>query len=534
MRCKTKYHIECIKVNIETLHELINKEEIEQWVCDKCKEADITSNITSNEQSITIDTNKVLQTQSDKNYGNPLIATESNSQQQLNFVSQVGANKFQSKSDQEFVTPMDLAEAFQVIGNRKRFRSPDQLLSRKQTKLSDYWLAKPISTQNRFEIFSQVDKNTEDTNQKTSDETKPPPITIYMVQEIEPLHDVLREITKEYRLKIESDNRVKVQLLKAEHYDPVIQALDQKKTEYHTYKFKRDRSFRVVLKGWHPSSSNDIITKTLLEAGHEVTNVWNIKHRATKDPLPMFFVDLKANDNNKDVYKIKTIGNHTVKFEPPRAKRVIPQCSKCQEYGHTKNFCRKSPRCVKCAGSHETSNCPKQKRFDNVTCANCMGKHPANYRGCMVHKQLQQKMYPTLREKRDEIQTRNTLNQQSQRTMTFLPTNKHYKNTDNQHIQPTTYAQTNNYDHTFPKLPSQAGRSYAQMSNNTPQLENTNWQSNHPESIVNNQPTNDTSELKHLMRELIQQNKENSRIMNTMLNLLTLLVNKINDSTLQI
>ena len=44
-----------------------------------------------------------------------------------------------------------------------------------------------------------------------------------------------------------------------------------------------------------------------------------------------------------------------------------------------------------------------------------------------------------------------------------------------------------------------------------------------------NKPNNDINELKSLIKELIEQNRENSRQMGTMLNLLTSLVNKISN-----
>ena len=49
------------------------------------------------------------------------------------------------------------------------------------------------------------------------------------------------------------------------------------------------------------------------------------------------------------MYKVKKLLNTIITFEPPRAKRDIPQCTRCQAHGHTKNYCFKTPACVKCA-----------------------------------------------------------------------------------------------------------------------------------------------------------------------------------------
>ena len=44
--------------------------------------------------------------------------------------------------------------------------------------------------------------------------------------------------------------------------------------------------------------------------------------------------------------------------------------------------------------------------MQEVKCANCAGNHPASYKGCAVRKQLQQKLFPALRDKKlnDETQ----------------------------------------------------------------------------------------------------------------------------------
>jgi hypothetical protein len=48
-------------------------------------------------------------------------------------------------------------------------------------------------------------------------------------------------------------------------------------------------------------------------------------------------------------------------FEPPRPKRNVTQCGKCQGYVHTQAYCYHSPRCVKCADNHSTKHCHVKK-----------------------------------------------------------------------------------------------------------------------------------------------------------------------------
>ena len=132
-----------------------------------------------------------------------------------------------------------------------------------------------------------------------------------------------------------------------------------------------------------------------------VTNIACVRSKRNGQDLPMFFVEIKTNINNKTIYKINRLLNSVVTIEPPRSQMAIPQCERCQNYGHTKKYCHRTPRCVKCTECHETKNCPRQKdiKDDSVKCVNCNGNHPANYKGCVVYQQLKRSVYPALRKK---------------------------------------------------------------------------------------------------------------------------------------
>lgn len=150
----------------------------------------------------------------------------------------------------------------------------------------------------------------------------------------------------------------------------------------------------MILKNTHPSTDLNDIKLELSELGHDCVNIWNIKQRKTKKPLPIFIVELKPHENNKNVYHIKYLLKCKITFEPPRPKRDIPQCAKCQQYGHTKAYCRRNPKCIKCAGDHLSVDCPRKTRSNEVKCVLCEGNHPANYKGCQVYRELQKVKLP--------------------------------------------------------------------------------------------------------------------------------------------
>ncbi len=73
----------------------------------------------------------------------------------------------------------------------------------------------------------------------------------------------------------------------------------------------------------------------------------------------------------------------------PRKPTSIPQCKRCQDYGHSANYCTRTPRCVKCGQKHLVNEC-KLPKTSPPRCANCKEGHTANYKGCSYYKSKSQ------------------------------------------------------------------------------------------------------------------------------------------------
>ena len=353
----------------------------------------------------------------------------------------------------------------------------------KQPTLNDYWLNQPSPfNTNKFAVLT--DEGMEEEQTSTQQTTpRPPPIFVAGVQNIQPLHELLVTIARDdFELKVLQNNQVKIQPKSSDKYTTIIKALAEKHTEFHTYQPKADRSFRTVLRGLHYSTDTQDIKAEIESHGHTVVNIFNIKQIRTNSPLPLFFVDLKPSINNTNIYLITTLLYTKVKFEPPRPKRTIPQCSKCQRYGHTQAYCFHSPRCVKCAGSHHTSQCLRKDKSDSVKCVLCNGNHPANYKGCTIYKDLQKRTFPPLRRKQDAKHPYDLPKPQATTASSYASALK------SSPIPPSTTD--------FP-----------------PQQINTHQQHLQP-------PQTDLQELKNTMKKLMEQ-------MGIMLNLLTTLVSKL-------
>lgn len=359
--------------------------------------------------------------------------------------------------------------------NKKRKTTPSTSAAENPDTEKQRWLQElPLRNS-----FSSLTEETEDdpTNKVTTHSshiTKPPPIFVE-AQIINPLIELLNNTVgnDNYIIKQIKLDQVKIQTNTPDIYRNVIKALKEKDAIYHTCQLKMERSYKIVIRGLHPKISTKKLSEELAKIGHQTRSINNITRYDTKQPLPLFLIELEPRINNKEIYEIKKILNTIVTVEPPRYKKDIPQCMRCQQYGHTKNYCNRSPACVKCAKNHLTIHCPYTGKIEQVKCYNCKGNHPASYKGCIIRKQLQRKLFPPLRNR----------------------TTNNYKP-----HQGTTENDTTLIAHSEPNIISgnsnpQGYRSYAQVTQNISQA-----------TLHQNQSKNteDVSEIKGLLKQSIE------------------------------
>ncbi|XP_054745830.1 probable serine/threonine-protein kinase DDB_G0275165 [Anastrepha obliqua] len=189
-------------------------------------------------------------------------------------------------------------------------------LSSKQQQLT-YWLSKPPS-ENRFDILDQENEleeneleenETEETQTLNSITTKPkyvpkqPPIYVQKVQVLGTLIKALNEcIQNNYELKVLKNNETKIQTKESTHYSATIKLLKERNTQYYTFRPKEEKGFKVILRNMHHSTDINDIKSELTEYGHDVTNIFNILKSDSKQPIPLFPLEIKTNSNSKDIY----------------------------------------------------------------------------------------------------------------------------------------------------------------------------------------------------------------------------------------
>lgn len=218
----------------------------------------------------------------------------------------------------------------------------------------------------------------------------PPPLMIDGIKSFEDLFTILSEsMTEEdFHMKITGETSVKLNIRNQEKYRIITKILKENNAIWHTYENKQTRPIKVIVKNLHHTCKTESIKNYLIQKNFKVIEVVNKLSYKTKMPLNIFMITFENEEIISQIFEIKYIMGYKIEVHPLRKSRLIPQCKICQAFGHTKKFCSKEPRCVKCAKKHLTIDCSQSKE-ERPKCYNCGEAHVASYRGCLVAKELQ-------------------------------------------------------------------------------------------------------------------------------------------------
>ena len=281
----------------------------------------------------------------------------------------------------------------------KRKRSPQSATNKPPSKISRGIPEKNQST-NRFDILSTNDDENVVLPIKTQ---KPPPIYLR-----EPCNNnLIKHITDQIGdktfhivpIRKGEISETKICVYDEPNFKKITSDLEQNKKSFYTYQLKSRKGITVVIKGIEPNVDTTEILEALEFQGFSVKSVFNILNK-DKIVQPLYRVELEP-DNKKlkrnevhPIYSIRYLLHRKITVEEPRKRTGPVQCTNCQEFGHTKAYCRLPSVCVICGDLHGTSSCTLSKDDTSAKkCSNCGGPHTASYRGCPVYAQLKQRMY---------------------------------------------------------------------------------------------------------------------------------------------
>lgn len=238
---------------------------------------------------------------------------------------------------------------------------------------------------------SEDTTGTDKLKQKTKKMPLPPPIMVSGVDNYQTFFDLVSSSVTDascFAGKMMNGNNVKINALTEDAYRSVTKILTENRFLWHSYENKQERPIRVMAKKLPASCLPQRIVEDLQSKGYKIEDAVNKLRWRSKDPLNMFTLTFSKEEDINKIYEIKYILGCKVEIHPIKTSKLVPQCKKCQAYGHTQKYCAREARCVKCTGKHLTRDCTKPSN-EKPKCVHCGEGHPASYRGCIVAKEMQ-------------------------------------------------------------------------------------------------------------------------------------------------
>lgn len=194
---------------------------------------------------------------------------------------------------------------------------------------------------------------------------------------LQQLHTLSNHIVTRY-----VKNQIQVTTDCLDSYRTIQKYLTENKIPARTLDLKSERPKKFIIRGLPVTTDLEDISDALSHKGIEPLKIAYLTNRRTKQPMPLFLATLKPSPALDKLFEIKQINYLAVSFEPYNSTGYA-QCYRCQEFGHSSLTCNLTPKCVKCSQPHRASQCNATP--DDFRCANCGGKHTANYKGCPLH-----------------------------------------------------------------------------------------------------------------------------------------------------
>ncbi|KAJ8670313.1 hypothetical protein QAD02_001572 [Eretmocerus hayati] len=215
----------------------------------------------------------------------------------------------------------------------------------------------------------------------TTAERAPPPILIRDTLAWPKVQAAITTNGIACRRSVNTSNGVKVYARSTDDFRTLTEYLENKKLEHSTHQLPEDHDLVFVIRGVNQGlSEEDIHDETSKKIPH-VRRVHRMKSGEKIWPLVTVHLDA-AEKSSKTIFNLTHLGGLSIKVEPKCKSATIPQCSRCQKYNHTHNYCHATWVCAFCGRNHATPACSSKDQKDaKPTCANCSGDHRASYRG---------------------------------------------------------------------------------------------------------------------------------------------------------
>lgn len=160
-----------------------------------------------------------------------------------------------------------------------------------------------------------------------------------------------------------------------------IKLLD-KDASFYSHRATEERRTRLVIKGLSPNIQPTEIIEDIECLGIKVFHLSELVKKEgpnTFKHLAIYVMEIAKAQAGDARQKIRYLCDHKISLEEYKSSDRVPHCTRCQMWGHTKNYCSRPITCPVCAGPHSLDDC---KKPSTPTCANCQREHVASFGGC--------------------------------------------------------------------------------------------------------------------------------------------------------
>lgn len=293
---------------------------------------------------------------------------------------------------------------FNVVqhSNKKRkLASGNNTQETKQAFTIDADYSNRFSLLGTLDLESSIDVNPPTNKGITVDNKRPepnvnkntfcPPIFIRNLN-IKSLVDQLQAKNIPFKIQNKSKSKSKLYLQDASTHAEMMRILREKEIDSYSYTPKEMKRQSIVCRGiYFGTNVEDIksdIERMVPNTIDEVSKFSTEFSRKKGFDTGLFLIILKPGQNVTELLNIKYILNQVVIWEKPKSNLRIPQCWRCQLWGHYSKNCNRPYSCIKCDEKHAPGNCSFSAECNELPyCVNCkLRGHPSNYRGCPAYK----------------------------------------------------------------------------------------------------------------------------------------------------
>ncbi|GFV22399.1 nucleic-acid-binding protein from transposon X-element [Trichonephila clavipes] len=227
------------------------------------------------------------------------------------------------------------------------------------------------------------------------------PLTVkpIMLKIVESYNLIVQDVNRKFPGTVNkmAGNYIKIQPATPDDHREIVTHLENIRAQHYVIKRLADRPIKVVLKGLPVRTEVADIEEDLKSQGFEVEKVAQLRKFSTKEPLPIFMVEVRRNEKAELIHDVKTVCYLSVTVDPFRKKPGATQCYNCNYFNHSSANCRMTPRCLKCGKDHRTGDCSIKEKIEKPRCINCNQEgHVASLRSCTA--------FPKIKPKKGEAQ----------------------------------------------------------------------------------------------------------------------------------